>query len=408
MEKAFLVLEDWAHNLSFDPAEIDKERGVVIEEWRTGRGAGMRMLDKQFPILLKGSRYADRLPIGKKEILESFKHERVTKFYSDWYRPDLMAVMAVGDFDVARVEGLIKKHFGTIPMPPNPRVRATYDVPDHAGTVYAIATDKEATNTSVEIDHLFPARKQGTVGVYRARMLDRLISGMLSARLAELSQKPDPPFAAAFAGRGGFLARNKEAASLGALVKEGGIERGFDALVTEAQRVARYGFVATELDRQKVNTLRNYERLLAEKDTRDSSILINEYIRNFTVNETVPGIAYEYALHQRFLPEMPLDEVNARVKEWFPESNRAVLVSAAQKGGAPVPDEAQLAAVLKTAAGRDIKAYVDTVGTATLMDSAPAPGKVIRTTTKDPSRDHRVGAGQRRQGRVEAHHEPAG
>jgi zinc protease len=384
MEKAFLVLEDWAHNLSFDPVEIDKERGVVIEEWRTGRGAGMRMVDKLFPILLKGSRYADRIPIGKKEILESFKHERLTKFYSDWYRPDLMAVMAVGDFDTARVEGLIKKHFASIPMPPSPRVRPTFDVPDRQGTVYAIATDKEATNTSVEIDQLFPARKQGTVGVYRARVLDRLVSGMLSARLTDLSQKPDPPFAAAFAGRGGFIARGRDAATLGALVREGGIDRGLDALVTESQRAARFGFVATELERQKVNTLRNYERLLAQKDTRDSAAFINEYIRNFTVNEPVPGIEHEYALHQRFLPEITLDEINAHVKGWFPESNRAVVVNAAEKSTVKVPDEAQLATVIKTAFSRDITPYVDTVGTATLMESAPAPGKVVKTTTKDP------------------------
>src|SRR5436189_2036181 len=154
MDKALLILEDWAHGLSFEPAEVEKERGVVMEEWRLRRGAGARMQDKVFPIWLKGSRYPDRLPIGTTEILQGFKPERLKKFYTDWYRPDLMAVVAVGDFDKAAVEGLIKAHFGPIPSPASKRPRQAYDVPDHPGSVYAILTDKETTNTIVEIDNL--------------------------------------------------------------------------------------------------------------------------------------------------------------------------------------------------------------------------------------------------------------
>src|SRR5262249_48193788 len=158
------------------------------------RGAGARTTDKLFPILLKGSRYADRLPIGKPEIIQNFKPETLKKFYKDWYRPDLMAVVAVGDFDKASVEKLIQSHFGAIPRSETPRTRPTYDVPDHDGSVYAITTDKELTSTSVSVENILPAQKQGSVGEYRQEIVDGLFSGMLSARFAEIAQKPDAPF----------------------------------------------------------------------------------------------------------------------------------------------------------------------------------------------------------------------
>src|SRR5262244_32766 len=167
MDKALLILEDWAHNVSFDTQEIDKERGVVMEEWRLRRGAGARTTDKLFPILLKGSRYADRIPIGKPEIIQNSNPDAIRKFYKDWYRPDLMAVVAVGDFNKTTVENLIKADFGSIPAVSSPRPRPEYDVPDHDGSVYAVATDKEVTSTSVSISNIIPSRKQGTYGVYR-------------------------------------------------------------------------------------------------------------------------------------------------------------------------------------------------------------------------------------------------
>src|SRR5437870_10622192 len=194
MDKALLVLEDWAHNVSFETEEIDKERGVVMEEWRLRRGAGARTTDKLFPIILKGSRYADRLPIGKPEIIQNFKPDTLKRFYKDWYRPDLMAVVAVGDFDKAAVENLIKTHFSAIPRAQSPRPRPTYDIPDHEGSVYAITTDKETTSTSVSIENILPTRKQGTVSEYRQQIVDSLFSDMLSARYAEIAQKPDAPF----------------------------------------------------------------------------------------------------------------------------------------------------------------------------------------------------------------------
>src|ERR1035437_4760780 len=343
MDRSLLILEDWAHNVSFDQAAIDKERGVVTEEWRLRRGAGARALDKLLPVLLKGSRYADRIPIGKTDVIQGFKPERLKKFYADWYRPDLMAVVAVGDFNSHEVENLIKAHFASIPEPAAPRSRPTYDVPHHAGTVYAITTDKEATTTSVEVENLLPARPQGTVGEYRREIVDQLFSNMLSARFSEMSQKPDAPFLRASAGRGQFIGRTKDDASLTALVKDDGIERGLDALLGEAERVSRFGFTATELDRAKQTMLRGRERLLAETGNRESASRADEYVRNFIEDEPLPTGQYEFALNQRFLPEITLDEVNALAKEWFTDQNRLVVVSAPEKAGVVVPDESKRA-----------------------------------------------------------------
>jgi zinc protease len=382
MEKAFLILEDWAQNLSFDATEIDKERGVIVEEWRLGRGASARMRDKQFPILFKGARYADRLPIGTKESIETFKHDALKRFYKDWYRPDLMAVVAVGDFDKSAVESLIKQHFSSIPAVKVPRLRPMYNVPDHPDTLYTIATDKEAPMTSISVYNKLPLQEQGSVDVYRQKIVDRLAAGMLSRRLSDLTQKPDAPFVSAAAGLSIFV-RTKEAAMLNAIPKEGSIDRALEALLIEASRVARFGFTPTELDRQKIERLRTYERYLAEKDKHDSAVLAGELVRNFTDKETLPGPALEYALHQRFLPEITLDEVNKIGKKWTGDASRIVVVSAPEKAGIVVPDEVRLAAAVKGVGTKEITAYVDTVANAVLLDKVPEPGKIVKTTNKE-------------------------
>lgn len=385
LERAFKVLEDWAHNVTFDPAEIEKERGVVLEEWRARRGAGTRTAEKLFPIMFKGSRYANRLPIGKPEIIQNAKPELLTQFYKDWYRPDLMAVVVVGDFDKAAVEKLVNSHFASLPAADNPRPRQKFGVPDRLETSFAISTDKETTTTSIEIDTLLPARPEGTIGAYRQKTVDRLFSSMLNARFAEIAQKQDSPFVFAFAGRGTFLARTKDIAFLTAVVKDDGIERAMRALLTEAERVARFGFTDTELARQKVNVLRNYERSALEKDNVLSAMRAAEYIRNFLNDETLPSLDDEYKLHQRFLPEITIAEINKLAREWFPTTpqNRVVVLTAPEKAGLAIPDEPKLAAVLKEPIASDLKAYVDSVGSAALLETPPAPGKIANTTTNE-------------------------
>ncbi len=383
LEKSFLVLEDWAHNVSFDNAEIDKERGVIMEEWRQRRGAGARLNDKMFPILLQGSRYADRIPIGKTEILQNFKPERLKQFYADWYRPDLMAVIAVGDFDKTAVENMIKTHFSAIPKATAPRPRPNYEIPDHAGTYYAILTDKELTSVGVEVDNLLPSRQQGSVAVYRQEMVDRLFAGMLNARFSEITQKPNAPFLGAGVGRGSFFGRTKDDASLSANVKEDGVERGMEAMFAETERVTRFGFTATELDRQKQQVLRGYERSVVESANRVSASRAAEYARNFTNDEPLPSAQDEYALHQQLLPGITLDEINKLAREWFTDQNRLIIVTGPEKPGLTLPNEAKLVAAIKAGLSADLKPYVDTVASASLMESLPQPGRIIRTTVKE-------------------------
>ena len=385
MEKSFQVLQDWAQNISFDPAEIEKERGVVLEEWRGSRGAGMRNVEKIFPVAFKGSRYADRIPIGKPEIIQNARMERIKQFYKDWYRPDLMAVIAVGDFDKAAIEKLVTAYFGSLPEVKSPRPRQTFDLPDRTDTSYSINTDKETTTTSVEVHTLLPARRQGSIGVYRQKTVDQLFAGMLNERFAELGQKPDAPFVFGFSGRSSFLVPSKEIAFLNALVKEGAVENAMRALLTEAERVARFGFTETELARQKASMLRNYERLVLEKENALSSTKAAEYVRNFLTGETLPSADDEYALHQRFVPEITLVEINKLAREWFPVSaqNRLVVVTAPEKSGLVVPDESKLAAVIKDVPAAELKPYVDTIGSAALLASLPAPGKITKAATDE-------------------------
>ena len=375
LEKALLILEDWAHNVTFDGREIDKERGVIIEEWRQGRGAGARLQDKLFPLILEGSRYAARNPIGSRALLETFPHERLKQFYRDWYRTDLMAVVAVGDFDPQAIEALIRKRFGPIPAPVGARPRPSFPVPDHPGTRYAIATDPELPAASLSIFNKLPIREQSTVLSYRERIIDHLYAAMFNARLNEASQRADAPFIGAGVDRGIFV-RTKEVAMLSAMAQPDRIGRALEALITEATRAERHGFTASELEREKRNLLRVYDQALAEKDKDESAPLAAEYIRNFLTDESLPGIAWEHQMHVRFLPGITLAEVNALAKEWNGDHNRVIAVSAPQKAGIAVPAEAELAAIVKKASGSSLEAYVDTVPDAALMAAPPAAGAI--------------------------------
>jgi len=376
VENAFQILEDWAHAVLFDPSEVDKERGVVIEEWRLGQGAEARMRDKQFPILFRGSRYAERLPIGQLETLETFDHPSLERFYRDWYRPDLMAVIAVGDFDPAVIEGLIRGHFARIPAREAPRARTVYDVPDHEETLFAVATDEEATQTQVSVYFKQPPREQGTAGAYRQALVEMLYNQMLNQRLFELTQTPDAPFVVAFSGQGSFV-RSKEVYTLGALVRDGGVLPGLEAVLTEGERVAQHGFTASELDRAKREFLRGMEQAFAERDRTNSAMYAGEYMRNFLEHEPFPGIAYELAFARQALPTIDVAEVNRLARAWITARNRVVLVNAPEKPGVEVPSEPELAAVFDAVSAKEVTAYAEQLSDAPLLPVMPEPAPVV-------------------------------
>lgn len=383
LDRALLILEDWSQGATFDQAGIDRERGIVLSEWRMHLGAGERTQDKVRHAQLEGSRYADRPPIGKPDVLERVQREQLTRFYRDWYRPDLMAVIVVGDVDRDAVVSMIKAHFSSLTPPAPERPRPAFDVPDRPGTRYAIVTDKETTTTGVEVSDLRPARNQGSVGGYRSILLDQLFAMMFGARLDELTQSANAPFLRAAADRSLFpIARSRDEATVQALVSADGVARGLEALVTELQRVARYGFTDTELARAKQAMMAGSERVVTESPDRESSSRADEYTRNFLENEALPTIWQELAFHRRFVPAITLAEVNALAGDWFPDQNRLVVVSAPEITGVALPTETDLAAVVKAAAGKQLTAYVDTAAAQSLMEAPPARGTIAKTVTR--------------------------
>ena len=379
LEKAFQILEDWARFVSYDDEEIDKERGVIIEEWRLGRGADSRMFDKHLPVLFKDSRYATRLPIGKKAVLDTFKHQTLKDFYHDWYRPDLMAVVAVGDFDPQSIKQLISKHFENMPPAKNPRVRRVYPVPDHQKPLFTIATDPEATRNILRLYFLHDLLPQNTVADYRRGFVENIYNIMLNARLQEIAQQADPPFLYAFSSDGRMV-RTKGSYYLGAIVKENGFLPGLKALLTESNRVHQFGFTETELARAKMDLMRSMEQYYKEKDKTESVTFAREYTRNFLMQEPIPGIDYEYELAVQYIDGIQLDEVNQISGEWLIDHNRVVRVDAPDKEGVAVPDESEFETVFDQVDQQKIEPYVDQVTDTPLVENPPSPGSVVSET----------------------------
>jgi zinc protease len=376
------ILEDWAHSVTFDPAEIKKERGVVIEEWRTGLSAETRVQNKQFPVMLSGSKYATRIPIGTKENLERFKPELLTQFYKDWYRPDLMTVIAVGDFDPKAMEQQIREHFGRIPADASPKPRAYSAVPNHKQTLVSIETDPEYPSSSVALLWLKPADTARTVGDMRKQFIESLYDGMVNARFSELTQQPSSPFAFAGSGRGSFV-RTKDVYQLYAGVKESGFAQAAEALLAEAERISRFGFTQTELDRLRTNTLRSLDQSYTERAKTNSAVFASQYVSSVLAGNPIVGIENRLPLAKELLPTITLAEVNALAKSSFTSENRVVLVAAPRKNDVKIPTKAQMLAVFDRAKAAKLVAYVDSTSDAPLIPQLPAPGKVVSERTLD-------------------------
>jgi zinc protease len=382
LKTGITILSEWAARISFEGGEIDKERGVVIEEWRLGRGARARIFDQQAPVIFHDSRYAERLPIGDKAILESAPHDTLRRFYRDWYRPDLMAVVAVGDFDPEIVEDMIRSSFGGNAPVTDPRPRVAFPVPDHEATLTTIVTDPEATSTMVRVLHKLPKEQLVNERDLRRSLVENLYDGMLGRRLQERAREATPPFLRAFGGSGN-LVREKGSYNLVAVVDEGGLDRGLEALLTEAERVRRHGFAPSELEREKAAYLRNMEQAYRERDTVESGVFADEYVRHFLEAEAAPGIAAELELVRRFLPGITLDEVNALAGLWLGSPSRVIAVSAPAKAGLEAPQEAAIAAVLARVASADIAPYQDQVTDQPLMAVVPEPAAIVSEATID-------------------------
>jgi zinc protease len=374
LQRGFDALSDFAGGLTLDPAEVDKERGVVIEEWRGRLGAGTRMQQPQIEAIFgPTSQYSKRLPIGTPESLRTFSVKRLRDFYSSNYRANRMAVIVVGDLDPDEIEGLIKLRFG--PMPGSRGARREFPIPSHKETRYVTVSDREAQGTSVNVLFKGPFLALETLEDYRRSLVESLAFQMINARFAEISRRPDAPFLAASAGTDTF-GRNVSAASFGARVKDGESEKGLAALMQEIARVRQFGFGEAELDRARRSALAQYERLYNERNNTTSEPLASELLRHYLSREAVPGIERELEYARRFLTTITTAEVSSFARGILHDDNRVVLSSAPQREGLAPVTQLQLQSALNAGLAAAVTPWSDAVEGKALMAKAPAPGTV--------------------------------
>jgi len=378
VDSGLLVLGDWANGVLFTDEEIDKEKGVILEELRIGQGAQQRMRDEYFPIMFKNSMYAERLPIGKKHLLETFDHERIRSFYHEWYRPDLMAVIAVGDLDPKVMKDKIEAIFGAIEMPEKYRERKLFDVPDHEETYISIVSDKEAAYTVIQLMYKDDTQNTDDWNDYRRNLTQSMYNGMLRSRLSELTKSVNPPFLFANTSYGGMV-RTKNAYTSFAVVGPDGIETGLKTLLVENQRVKNHGFTQSELDRYKTIYLSRLEKSYKEKDKTESASYVGEYINHFLEGEPSPGIKAEYKFTEKMLPSITLEEVNKLANDWIKDNNRVVVIMAPEKENAALPTVEDVKTWLDDAETSNIEAYVDAVSDRPLMAETPELAKIKNT-----------------------------
>jgi len=375
LEKGFQILEDWAHGALLEGKDIDDERGVVLEEYRSRSDANSRMLQKYLPKVLYGSKYADRLPIGTKKSIEKFKPKSLRRFHKDWYRPDLMAVIAVGDVDVAQLEAKIKSHFGHIPKAKKPRKRKVTPLKNHTETFIAIESDKESPFARVQLmykDHE-NAKANVTVLEYKNAMIKSLFTQMINNRLSELRDLENPPFVFGFSYHGGTWARGKNAYQSVATTSADGQLKGFEALLDENERVKRYGFTQGELDRAKKNVISRLETAFKNSDKRQSNRIIGQYVNNYLQQEPIPGIAWEFKTQKQLLPSIQLVDVNSVIKNYLHDDNRVVVIT----GPKTVVTEQQVTDALKNVKTKTLKPYEDKVVASSLVTDLPTTGKIV-------------------------------
>ncbi|WP_412061402.1 M16 family metallopeptidase [Rubrivirga sp. IMCC45206] len=376
------VLREWAGSVTLDDQAIERERGVVLEEWRRGQGANERMNRIQFPIFYAGSQYAERLPIGLPEIIEGAPPEALRRYYRDWYRPDLMAVIVVGDVDADAVEAMIRDRFADLDTPADAPERTVFEVPFHDETRFALASDPEAPQTIVRVSFKRPVTRVRTAADARRSLVEDLFFSIFRSRLDEIRQEPGAPFALAFASNGSGL-RTLGGASLLALVADDRVADAVEVLATEAERLRRFGVTEGELDRQKAETLRSAESAVAEADNQPSRNLAGAYVQSFLRDQPVLSPETDLALAQRLLPTITAEEVSAVANVLVSRENRVVAVNAPERDDLVLPTEADLAAVLAAVADADLDAYQDNTVEGPLVAEMPTPGTITDEDTDD-------------------------
>jgi zinc protease len=369
------ILHEWASAMSFDPAEVDKERGVVLEEWRLGLGPFERVFDKQFPLILPGTRAAERLPIGKPEILRTAKRDTLVRFYQDWYRPDLMAVIVVGDIDPAALEAQVQAQFADLQGPGAPRQRPSGGVPTVRTQTVSVVTDPEMPVTSIGFSSTMPHRSEVTEADFRRYIVESLFHSMLGERFDDLAAKPGAPIRSGYSSTGEFT-RDVDVFSVDAQVADGKLQAAFELVARELRRIEVHGFGQAELDRAKARLLRGAKQGAIEDAKQDGRDLAAEASRNFLSGEFMCGAAAELAYFERLVPTVTLAEMGPLLASWGPADTRTITIAGPSTMTAPT--EASVRAWLAAAASADVPAWGDAVGDKPLIATAPTPGTIAR------------------------------
>ena len=383
IDSCLLILHDWANDLTLSDEEIDNERGVIHEEWRTGQGAMMRMYEQALPKAFEGSKYGHRLPIGTIEVIDNFPYQALRDYYEKWYRPDQQGIVVVGDVDVDKVEAKIKEIFSPIEMPANAAERVYEKVPDNKEPIITIAKDKEQPSTMIYIWHKHPAtpnEAKGNIGYLVQNYIFSMIAKMLNARLDELRQNANPPYIMAVTEDTDFLLAKTTQAFAGiAVSKEDGIPTAISALVREIERARKFGFTASEYARAKADYLRALESAYNEREKVRNGLYVQEYIRHFIDNEPIPGIEMEYTLMNQLAPNIPVEAINSILPQLITDENIVINIFGPDKEGMVYPTEEEILKVLKDTKAEEITAYVDKVSDEPLMKETPKAGKIVKT-----------------------------
>lgn len=380
-DSCLLILHDWANNLLLEDEEIDKERGVIHEEWRSRNVGQMRILENLLPTIYPDSKYAYRLPIGTMEVVDNFPYQALRDYYEAWYRPDQQGIIVVGDIDVDRIEGKIKEMFSDIEMPADAPERVYFPVPDNEGTIYAIGADKEQQNSLVWLyfkSDPFPKEMKGNMSYLVQKYVMNMITSMLNNRFSDLANKPDAPFAQAVAMDGDFLlAKTKDALTFVGVGKDTDLTPVLQAIYREALRAKQSGFTVGEYQRAKDEYMSQLERAYNNRNDRENEPYVNEYVRHFIDNEPIPSIEDEYQLMQMIVPMLNVEMINSVLPELITDNNRVVWALLPEKEGVALPTEEEFAAAMKAVDGETLEAYVDEMKAEPLIPNLPAAGKIV-------------------------------
>jgi zinc protease len=384
IDTCLLILHDWSCAITFQDDKIDKERLVIKEEWRTRQGAYSRIMDKILPEIVKGSKYADRMVIGKMEVVENFPYQTLKDYYHRWYRPDLQGLIIVGDFDVDEVEAKVKELFGPIPKHPNPEERIYYPVPDNEEPIFVSATDPEATSVSISLYNkhdIIPVEIRNTPEGVRQSLVRRLVSSIVSNRIAEIRQKPDAPFTSAYASDGGFyVARTKDAWTASATCKEDQIRESFTVLAEETERARQHGFADSEIERVKAILLSGYESSYNNRNKQYNSARVSPYQNHFLSGWCAPGIEYDYHQINTLLPTINASDLHNYIKEIISDKKNIVItLSGPEKETISYPTKEELLTILDKVKKSDLAPYADNVSEDPLVAGLPAPGSIVKS-----------------------------